>query len=84
MIQRIVKVGKDLALPLPEEITRALMLEEGTEVKVSLNLDKNQILIQPIGQSPDLGEINMEFAEQVSTFIKDYKPALEELAKSKE
>ena len=45
---------------------------------------QKQILIQPLGQSTDLGEINLEFAEQVTTFIRDYKPALEELARLEE
>ena len=83
MIQRIIKVGKELALPLPEDITQALQLKEGTEVTISVDPDKKRILIQPSGQSPELGEINLEFAEQVSTFIGVYKSALDELAKSK-
>jgi len=84
MILRIIKARKGLALPLPEDITEALQLTEGSEVTVSVDPEKKQILIQSLRQSTDLGDINLEFAEQVSTFIRDYKPALEELAKLEE
>ena len=84
MIQRIIKAGKGLALPLPENITEALQLKEGSEVTVSVDPQKKQILIQSLRQSTDLGDINLEFVEQVSTFIRDYKPALDQLAKSEE
>ena len=84
MIQRIIKAGKGLALPLPENITEALHLKEGSEVTVSVDPQKKQILIQSLDQSTDLGDINLEFAEQVSAFIRDYKPALEKLSKLEE
>ena len=84
MIVKIIKVEKELGLPLPGEITQALQLKEGSEVTVSGDPEKKQILIQFLGQSTELGEINLEFAEQVTTFIRDYKPALEELAKLEE
>ena len=80
-IQKIIKVGNYLYLPLPDEITEALQLKEGSEVTVSVDPEKKQILIQSLSQSTDLGEINLEFTEQVTTFIRDYKPALDELAK---
>ena len=84
MIQKIIKVGNCLYLPLPDEITQALQLKEGSEVTVSVYPDKNQILIQPLGQYQALEEINLEFAEQVTAFIGDYKPALDELARLEE
>ena len=84
MILRIIKAGNGLALPLPEDIAEALHLKEGSEVTVSVDSEKKQILIQSLGQSTDVGEINLEFAEQVTTFIRDYKPALEELARLEE
>ena len=84
MIQKIIKVGNDLCMPLPDEITQALQLKEGSEVTVSVDPEKKQISIKPPGQIPDQGELNLEFAEQVSAFIRDYKPALDELAKLKE
>ena len=84
MIQKIIKVENELYLPLPDEITQALQLKEGSEVTVSVDPDKNQILIQPLGQYQALEEINLEFAEQVTAFIRDYKPALDELDRLEE
>jgi antitoxin component of MazEF toxin-antitoxin module len=84
MIQKIIKVGNELYIPLPAEITQALQLKEGSVVTVSVDPEKKQILIQSLGQSTDLGEINLEFTEQVTAFIRDYKPALDELARLEE
>ena len=82
MIQKIIRVGKDLVVALPKNIVESLLLSEGDEVVVTVNPGQNRILIQLLGHSPDLEDIGQEFAAQVSEFIKDYKPALEELAKS--
>ena len=84
MIQRIIKVGKDLIVVLPENIVERLQLTEGDEVSLAMDTGQNRILIQPVGHSPDLEDIDQEFAEQVTTFIRDYKPALEELAELEE
>ena len=84
MIQKIIKVGNELYLPLPDEITQALQLKEGSEVTVFVDPQKKQILIQSLDQSTDLGDTNLEFAEQVTAFIRDYKPALDELARLEE
>ena len=82
MIQRIIKVGKDLVVALPDMFINSLQLNEGDEVCLTVDPGQNRILIQPVGHSPDLEEIDQDFAAQVSEFIRDYKPALEELAKS--
>ncbi len=84
MIQRIIKVGRDLVVVLPENIVESLQLTEGDEVSLSVDPGQNRILIQPVAHSPDIEDIDQEFAAQVSEFIKDYKPALEELSKSEE
>ena len=84
MIQKIIKVGKDLVVTLPENIDESLQLIEGDEVNLTLDPGQSRILIQHVGHSLDLEDIDQEFAVQVSDFIKDYKPALEDLAKSKE
>jgi antitoxin component of MazEF toxin-antitoxin module len=55
-IQKIIKVGNYLYLPLSDEITEALQLKEGCAVIISVDPENKQILIQPIGQSADLGE----------------------------
>jgi len=84
MIQRIIKIGEDLVVILPENKVESLQLTEGDEVSLSVDPGQNRILIQPVGHSPDIEDIDQEFAAQVSEFIKDYKPALKTLAKSEE
>ena len=84
MIQRIIKVGKDLVVALPDMFINSLQLNEGDEVCLTVDPGQNRILIQPVGHSPDIEDIDQEFAAQVSEFIKDYKPALKTLAKSEE
>ena len=84
MIQRIIKIGEDLVVTLPENIVESLQLTEGDEVSLTVDPGQNRILIQPVGHSLDLEDIDQEFAAQVSEFIKDYKPALEELSNLEE
>ena len=84
MIQKIIRVGKDLVVALPEIFIQSLQLTEGDEISLTLDPGQSRILIQPVGHSLDLEDIDQKFAAQVSEFIKDYKPALEELAKSVE
>ena len=84
MIQRIIKIGEDLVVILPENKVESLQLTEGDEVSLSVDPGQNRILIQSIGHSLDLEDIDNEFAARVSEFIKDYKPALKTLAKSEE
>ena len=81
MIQRIFKIGEDLVVTLPENIVESLQLIEGDEISLTLDPGQSRILIQPVGHSLDLEDIDQEFAAQVSEFIKDYKPALEALSK---
>ena len=83
MIQRIIKVGKDLVVALPDIFTNSLQSNEGDEV--------HQYRGSRAKPDPDppcwpflTGDIDREFATQVSEFIRDYKPALEKLAKLEE
>ena len=84
MIQRIIKVGKDLVVALPDIFINSLQLNEGDEVCLIADPGQNRILIHPVGHLPDIENIDREFATQVSEFIRDYKPALEKLAKLEE
>jgi antitoxin component of MazEF toxin-antitoxin module len=84
IIQRIIKTGEDLVVILPENIVESLQLTEGDEVSLSVDSGQSRILIQPVGHSLDLEDIDQEFAAQVSEYIKDYKPALEELSNLEE
>jgi len=82
MLQKIIQFGNDLALPLPEKFVSAFQLAEGDEVLVTLDPEHNRILISPVGELPDLSGIDQAFSEQLARFLRDYKPALDQLSKS--
>jgi len=82
MLQKIIKVGNDLGLLLPEKFVSAFQLAEGDEVLVTLDPEHNRILISPVGEMPDLSGIDPAFSEQLAEFLRDYKPALDQMSKS--
>ena len=82
MHQKIIKVGNNLTLPLPEKFVSALQLAEGDEVLVTLDHEYNWILISSVGEVPNLSGIDLAFSEQLARFLWDYKPALDQLSKS--
>lgn len=79
MSRKIFKSGNSLVVSLPQESMELLGLGEGSEVTVTLDQDGRRILIEPSAQ-PGI-EISPEFARQLDDFIKQYRPALEALAK---
>lgn len=67
-------------ISLPEEMLNALSLQEGGDVDVFVDQQNRQIIIRPAADfSPT--EMDAEFANQISDFIKEYRPALEELTR---
>jgi antitoxin component of MazEF toxin-antitoxin module len=65
---------------LPEEILDALSLQVSDDVDVFVEQQKPQIIIRPAADFSST-KIDTEFARQISDFIQEYRPALEELAK---
>jgi antitoxin component of MazEF toxin-antitoxin module len=63
---------------LPKESIQALSLQEGSEVSVEVDPERQEIIIKVAESS--LAGINETFAQQVADFIEQYKPALETLA----
>ena len=79
MDQKVIKTGDGLAVTLPEEVIDALHLSEGSQVSVKLDADRHYVLLA-LGGKP-MPEIDPIFAQQVTEFIEQYRPALEALAK---
>lgn len=77
--RKIFKTGNSLVIALPRELLDVLHLREGAEVSVDVDPKQKQILIAPTEMV--VGEIDPEFARQVSDFINAYRPALEALAR---
>ncbi len=79
MIGKIFKTGNRIVIALPQEISDALDLGEGSEVTMELDEVHQQVVIAPL--KPALDEVNVIFAKQVAEFIDAYRPALEALAR---
>jgi antitoxin component of MazEF toxin-antitoxin module len=79
MVTKILKTEQGLAVLIPPETLEQLGLAFDAEVNVTLNQELSQIVITPASLS--LPGIDETFAQQVSEFIEQYRPALEALAK---
>lgn len=80
MLRKIFRTGNSIVVSIPKEILEELELSEGEDVSVELNSQQRQIVISPIAKPFAVG-IDEVFAKQVDEFIKEYRPALEALAK---
>lgn len=81
MLRKIFRTGNSTVISLPKETLEYLRLSEGSEVSVELDRERGRIVIRPLETS--LAEVGVDetFAHQVETFIEQYRPALEALAK---
>lgn len=81
MIRKIFKTGNSVVVSLPKDAMEYLQIEEGTEVNVELDREQRRIVITPTDPPLVIAGVDSEFAHQVSEFIEQYRPALDELAK---
>jgi antitoxin component of MazEF toxin-antitoxin module len=79
MVSKILKTEQGLAVLIPPETLEQLGLALDAEVSVTLNQELSQIVITPA--SLNLPGVDETFAQQVSEFIEQYRPALEALAR---
>jgi putative addiction module antidote len=80
MLRKIFRTGNSIVVSLPKDILDQLELSEGADVSVELDSQQRQIVISPV-EKPLATGIDETFAKQVDEFIKQYRPALEALAK---
>lgn len=81
MQRKVFKSGNSMVISLPREVTEYLKIRAGTEVTVALDRERRQIVIAPVELPIAATGITPEFARQVTEFIEQYRPALEELAR---
>jgi putative addiction module antidote len=79
MVRKIFMTGNSLVISLPKESIKQLGLQEGSEVTVLVEAEEGRLIIEPAKQK--VADIDPEFARQLNDFIKQYRPALEALAK---
>ena len=80
MLRKIFRTGNSIVVSIPKAILDQLELSEGADVSVEFDIQQRQIVISPVEKSL-AGGIDETFARQVDEFIKQYRPALEALAK---
>lgn len=79
MSRKLFRAGNSLVVSLPRESILALGLREGSEVSVELEREQMAIVIRAAESAP--AGVDEQFARQVAEFIKQYRPALEALAR---
>ena len=81
MIRRLFKTGNSVVVSLPKEILEDLGIKEGGRVNLDLDREQRRVILTPAEESVAIAGVDEEFAHQVDTFIKQYREALQELAK---
>jgi antitoxin MazE len=80
MLRKIFRTGNSIVVSIPKDILDELELSEGEDVSIELDSQQRQIVISPV-EKPFAVDIDEAFARQVDDFIREYRPALEALAK---
>ncbi len=75
MTQKLLKVGSSAAVTIPKKSLKELGLKIGDEVRVEVDVKGKTVIIEPIKN------ISQELLSWTDRFIKQYRPALEALAK---
>ena len=80
MLRKIFRTGNSIVVSIPKDILEQLELSEGEDVSVELDSQQRQIIISPVEKMIAV-DFDETFAKQVDDFIKEYRPALEALAR---
>jgi hypothetical protein len=78
MVSKLLRTEQGWVVLLPEDTLEILGLTPDAEVSVALRPDLQQIVITPA--TLPLLDVDEVFAQQLSEFIEQYRPALEALA----
>lgn len=81
MIRRLFKTGNSIVLSLPKEVLDDLGIKDGESVNMELDRAQRRVIITPVEKPVAIAGVNDEFASQLDDFIRQYRTALEELAK---
>lgn len=81
MRRKVFKAGNSLVVSLPKDAIEEMQISEGTTVNVYYDCVTSKLIIEPIDLDQTVEGIDEEFAQQVSEFIEQYRPALDELAR---
>jgi putative addiction module antidote len=79
MLRKIFKTGNSTVVSIPREMLENLGIADGSDVSVELDRETHQIIIRAAEQA--IAGVDEVFARQVAEFIREYRPALEALAR---
>lgn len=82
MLRKVFKTGNSVVVSLPKDALELLGISEGSDVYVDLDREKRRIVISQAEEPLAVSGVDEEFSHQVAEFIDQYRPALEELARS--
>lgn len=74
MIQKVLKIGSSIGITIPKKSLKDLGLKAGDSVRVEVDSATRSVRISPAVH------VDPELVEWADNFIKEYRPALEELA----
>jgi putative addiction module antidote len=82
MLRKVFKTGNSVVISLPKDALELLGISEGSDVSIDLDREKRQLVISPAEEPLAVAGVDEGFAQQVSDFIEQYRPALDALAKA--
>lgn len=80
MLRKVFRTGNSMVVSLPREVLEYLNIQDGVEIEIDLDREKRQVILKPVKMPLAIEGVDENFARQVAEFIKQYRPALEELA----
>ena len=81
MQRKIFKTGNSLVVSLPKDAIEEMQISEGTVVSVYYDRVTSKLIVESVDTDQAVEGIDEEFAQQVSEFIEQYRPELDELAR---
>ena len=78
MVRKILRVGTSAAVTISKKALSKVGLRIGQKVDVSYDALAHRILIEPVKKAPG---VDPEIARLALSFMRRYRPALEELAR---
>lgn len=81
MQRKVFKTGNSLVVSLPKDAIEEMKINEGSVMNVYYDRETKKLIVEPIQTDQAVESVDAEFARQVSEFIDEYKPSLDELAK---
>ncbi|MEW6172976.1 MAG: hypothetical protein AB1510_07925 [Bacillota bacterium] len=77
-IRKVFRAGNSFVISLPQKVLCEMKLEEGSQVAVTVNMERGEIIIKPVVNTA-MTQITGDFARQVEEFLDEYAGVLRDL-----